>query len=178
MLFLGGFKHPPNIQALEWFIKEVMPLLDLPDDQRILRVVGSHMPESVREFASEHIEAIGYVENLADVFDQARVFVAPLLFGAGVKGKVLESMAYGLPIVATSVAAEATSLVHGVNSMIADTPQQFADGIREVALSPSVWQAYREGALACVERNNSVCNGVWLLSRMLEYLDVVHLNDE
>jgi glycosyltransferase involved in cell wall biosynthesis len=73
-------------------------------------VYGSNMPERFKEFESDNINIVGFAETLDGVYHDHRVFIAPLLSGAGIKGKVLESMAYNLPTVLTNVAAEGTGL--------------------------------------------------------------------
>lgn len=177
LLFLGGFQHLPNVQSVEWFVKEVLPLVALPSEQKKLYVVGSNVPERVLKLASDEVEIVGYVDDLGEMFDRALVFVAPLRFGAGVKGKVIEAMAYGLPIVGTSVAAEATGLTHAVNAFVSDDPRGFADAITELVRSSSLWHKFRDNALAVVENNLSEEQGRRAFSPMLDFLGIVHLSE-
>ncbi|TCS41935.1 glycosyltransferase [Reinekea marinisedimentorum] len=137
--FLAGFRHLPNVEALIFFAEQVMPLLTENQPNLKLYIYGSHMPEQIAALRSKNIEPVGYVESLDEVYANHRVFVAPLISGAGVKGKVLESMAYGLPTVLSPVAAEGTGLTHGISTMVAKNPSQWADFISELYHNKSLW---------------------------------------
>ena len=121
IMFLGGYRHPPNVDAVEFFVSEVWPLLldDLPETARFM-IVGANPPDRIRSLASDRIIVTGHVADLGEYFDGARVLVAPLRFGAGVKGKVIQSMAYGLPTVMSSIAAEGIMLTSGEQAFIAE----------------------------------------------------------
>ena len=103
---------------------------------------------------------VGFAEHLDDVFHNHRVFVAPLLSGAGIKGKVLESMAYGLPTVLTEVAAEGTGLSHGISTHIALEPQEWVDGIIALYDDEKLWNKFNENQLSLVETNFTFENGL------------------
>lgn len=108
LLFVGGFSHTPNVDAMNWFCEEVMPkILEKMPDIR-LNIVGSNPPESVKRYASEHINIKGFVsdEELQQLYDQSRLCVIPLRYGAGVKGKTIEAMYSCIPIVSTSIGIE------------------------------------------------------------------------
>jgi glycosyltransferase involved in cell wall biosynthesis len=104
ILFIGGFRHPPNEDAVIYFVEEVLPLVrsELPGVQFL--IVGSHVPPSILKLASADVIVLGYVQDVEPIFDSCRVSVAPIRYGAGVKGKVTHSLAWGLPAVATPVA--------------------------------------------------------------------------
>ena len=87
--FLGGFQHPPNIEAVDFFVEEVVPRLREELPGVVFNIYGSSMPERFAELADETVRPIGYVEKVEEVYDTNRLFVAPLLTGAGIKGKVL-----------------------------------------------------------------------------------------
>lgn len=108
LLFVGGFSHTPNVDAMNWFCEEVMPrILEKMPDIR-LNIVGSNPPESVKRYASEHINIKGFIsdEELQQLYDQSRLCVIPLRYGAGVKGKTIEAMYSCIPIVSTSIGIE------------------------------------------------------------------------
>lgn len=130
--FLGGFNHVPNVESVEYLVHEIMPKLLVERPDIILYVYGSRMPESFRELECENVKMVGFAESLDDVFHNHRVFVAPLLSGAGIKGKVLESMAYGLPSVLTEVAAEGTGLASGISTQIAEKPGEWCEAIQSL----------------------------------------------
>jgi GT2 family glycosyltransferase len=141
LLFVGGFGHPPNADAVRWFVSEILPLVrkDLPDVR--LRVVGSRPPREVAELAGPNISVEGYVSDteLIGMYQDVRVVVAPLRFGAGLKGKVVEAMRAGTPVVTTSVGAEGIGKAEG-QLAIADDPTDFASAIVERYSSEIEWE--------------------------------------
>lgn len=108
LLFVGGFGHKPNVDAVLWFAEEIFPnvLKALPTIKWF--VVGSNPPDVIRKLQSDNIIVTGYVsdEELQQYYKKSRLVVVPLRFGAGVKGKVVEAMYYGMPIITTSVGSE------------------------------------------------------------------------
>jgi len=108
--FIGGYNHEPNLDAARWLIDEIMPLVRKQDPDIECFLVGSNMPEQLRRICRNGVIAVGHVANLAEIFDRVRLTVAPLAYGAGVKGKVIESLAVGVPCVCTPVAAEGLEL--------------------------------------------------------------------
>lgn len=145
--FLGGYRHPPNVEGVNHFVENVWPTLLERDPELVLYLYGSNAPESIRALASDNIVVVGYVESLDEVFHKHRVFVAPLLSGAGLKGKVVEAMAYGLPTVLTKIAAEATGLTDGVTACVADTTEEWVDGILRYHEDEEVWSRTRSAVL-------------------------------
>ncbi|HEX3162873.1 MAG TPA: glycosyltransferase, partial [Pseudolabrys sp.] len=139
LVFLGGFNHPPNVQAAKFFARSVMPLLRerLPDV--CFNVIGSNARVVVPELVSDCVRVLGYVPNLAEHLGRARVFVAPLLAGAGLKGKVLDAISHGVPCVLSPVAAEGTGLTDGIHCLIANTPEEWADRVARLYTDESVW---------------------------------------
>jgi hypothetical protein len=117
--FIGHYGHPPNADAARWLVESVMPLVWAVNPAITCSLVGSAMPPSVQELARPGVVALGHVADLgADVFDQVRLTVAPLRYGAGVKGKVLESFAAGVPCVMSEVAAEGIDLPAALRNLV------------------------------------------------------------
>jgi len=139
ILFIGSFRHPPNEDAVIYFVQEVLPLIRtrLPGVQFL--VIGAHAPSSVLALASPDVIIRGYVPDPAPIFDACRLSVAPIRYGAGVKGKVTHSLAWGLPAVATPVAAEGTQMVDGLHLMTASDPASFARRVIEVYEDEALW---------------------------------------
>ncbi len=108
LMFVGGFTHTPNVDAVIWFGEEVMPKIveKIPDIKWY--VMGSNPPRKVVEMASDNIIVKGFVsdEELEEYYNRCRMSIVPLRYGAGIKGKVVEAMRYGIPVVTTSVGAE------------------------------------------------------------------------
>lgn len=108
IMFVGGFTHKPNVDAVLWFVKDILPMIldKLPDLK--FYVIGSNPPESILNLASDNVIVKGFVsdEELEEQYRNCRISVVPLRYGAGIKGKVVEAMRYGMPVVTTSVGAE------------------------------------------------------------------------
>lgn len=136
--FIGSFAHPPNADGLHWYFTEVHPLVreELGDVE--VNVYGKNPPESLRVFEGNDVKLCGYAADLADVYNPARLSIAPLRYGAGVKGKVGESLSWGVPIVTTDIGAEGMGLEDRETALIANSPEDFAraivDGMRDDAL--------------------------------------------
>lgn len=146
--FVGGFRHPPNADAVRWFVDEAWPLVlrEIPD--AVLRIVGSHMPPEIRDLGVRPgIEAVGYVDDLASMLDRCRASVAPLRYGAGAKGKVAESLARGLPAVCTPVAVEGMGLQPGVGVLVGDDARSLADSVVELLRDDALWRRLSEAGL-------------------------------
>jgi len=152
MMFVGGFQHPPNIDAAEWLIDEIFPLIrtDIPDIK--LHLIGSRMPDKLRERAGEGIIIHGFVEDLTPYLNGCRISLAPLRYGAGVKGKVNQAMAWGMPVVATACAAEGMFLKDGQDVLLAENAAEFASQVARAYSEEAVWQKLSQGGLANVEQ--------------------------
>ncbi|MDT7689160.1 MAG: hypothetical protein QOE46_1919 [Acidobacteriota bacterium] len=152
LLFVGNFSHRPNTDAVNFFAREVLPLVreSLPGVE--LMVVGDNAPPEFSAFEAEGVRVLGYVPDIAPLFARSRVFVAPLRFGAGMKGKIGDALAYSLPVVTTSIGAEGMSLRDGEEALIADTPADFAEAVVRLYLDAELWQRLSSNAQAHVER--------------------------
>jgi len=137
--FVGGFLHPPNVDAVLYFVKEIFPLVKrtLPDCRFF--VIGGNAPEPLQKLANCDVVLTGKVADLSRYFDNCRISVAPLRAGAGMKGKVLTSLAHGLPCVATTVAAEGIGLIHGKDILVASNPLEFAEEIVKIYTNEELW---------------------------------------
>lgn len=134
LLFVGGFAHPPNADAVLWFVKEVLPLIRARV-QAVFYIVGSQTPDEIRQLAVSGggIEVKGFIsdEELAELYQSCRVSVVPLRFGAGVKGKVVEAVYNGMPTVTTPIGAEG---IDGIEQavLIRESAKDFADAVIEL----------------------------------------------
>ena len=139
VLFVGGFDHPPNTDAVAWAAREIMPLVRERCPDAVLHIVGSNPAESVRRLDGNGVQVHGWVQDLAPVYARSRVTIAPLRFGAGVKGKVGESLAAGVPVVGTTLAMEGMHLEPGQDVLVADTARDFADSIVRLLTDDDQW---------------------------------------
>ena len=155
LFFIGSFLHPPNIDAVFYFVREVFPLIlqRMPDLR--FHIAGSDMPHSVRALKSKSVNPLGYLRDVTPWFQRARVFVAPLRHGAGMKGKVGQSLAFGLPVVTTSVGAEGMGLVHEVHAMIAEDAADFAEAVIRLCSDDNLWQRLSCGGQDLMDRHFS-----------------------
>ena len=108
LLFVGGFGHPPNKDGLMWFLQEIFPEVVQQVPNVKLTIIGSKCPKEIFSLANANISVLGEVsdELLKESYENARIAIVPLRYGAGVKGKILESMSYGVPVVTTPIGAE------------------------------------------------------------------------
>ena len=152
LMFVGGFQHVPNIDAAKWLVEEIFPKVrqQIPDIR--LHLIGSRMPAEILAIDSPGVRVHGFVPELKPYLEGCRLSVAPLRYGAGVKGKVNQAMSHGLPVVATTCAAEGMFLEHGRDVLIADDAGSFADCIVRAYNDVSLWQQLSDGALDNVER--------------------------
>ena len=155
MLFVGAFSHGPNVDAIHWYAREVWPRVRrrMPDARTL--VIGSDMPDAVRNLAGDGMEAVGHVPDLAPYLQRSRVSIAPLRFGAGVKGKISAAQASGLPVVATSIAVEGMNLESGRDVLVADTAEAFADAILRLHEDATLWARVASGGRENVSRHFS-----------------------
>lgn len=140
ILFVAGFAHAPNVDAARWFVGQILPRVREVLPQVRLSIVGSNPHPDVQALADESVEVTGYVSDvrLAAYYQQARVAIAPLRFGGGVKGKVLESLRFGLPCVTTPTGMQGLGDAAGFMPASAD-PQQFADLVVEMLTDDARW---------------------------------------
>jgi O-antigen biosynthesis protein len=139
--FLGGYRHTPNIDAVKYFVSEIYSLVRAADPSIRFIIAGSNTTAEVLELAGNGVEVIGLVDDLRDLFDRTRVFVCPLRIGAGAKGKVMSALAYGIPIVSTSVGIEGAGLEPEEHVLLADRPADFADKILQLYNDEALWQS-------------------------------------
>jgi glycosyltransferase involved in cell wall biosynthesis len=141
IMFVGGFAHAPNADAAQWFAREVMPLVVKEHPGAKLYLLGSNPTPEIRALSSRHVAVVGYVteEELVDYYAKMRLSVAPLRFGAGMKGKVIEAMRYGLPCVMTSVGAQ--GLEDASFLAVADDARDFAEQVVRFLDDDEYWAA-------------------------------------
>jgi glycosyltransferase involved in cell wall biosynthesis len=129
LLFSGSLGYPPNSDAGIWLASEVLPRVQRAVPEAKLTIVGKNAPESLQALAAEDVHLTGFVPELEPVLEATQVYVAGLLSGAGTKLKVVEALAAGRPLVATSVAAEGIEIEHEVHALIADGADAFAAAV-------------------------------------------------
>jgi len=137
MLFLGSFRHTPNAVALAWFVEEVLPRIMVRRPEARLVVVGSDAPP--RHPYADHAPAIeirGFVEDVREPLSRYAVFVCPVRAGSGVRVKLLEAYASGIPVVSTRIGAEGLAAQDGDFCLLADDPTAFAEQVLRIFDDP------------------------------------------
>lgn len=172
VVFLGGYGHHPNVDAVEYFAGEILPaiLQTMPD--LVFHAVGSNPPPGFGRLASRNLRIAGFMEAISPLLHSARIMVVPLRYGAGVKGKILTAMAHGLPVVTTSIGAEGIGLIDGKEVLIADDPAGFARAVERLYSDPELWERLRWAGLYFVSRTASRRVGAQTLRGVLQQLDL------
>ncbi|WP_258344783.1 glycosyltransferase [Saccharopolyspora gregorii] len=139
VLFVGSFDHPPNRDAAEWAAAEVLPLVRERCPEAVLHVVGSNPTEEVLALAGDGVEVHGWVPDLAALYERSRVVLAPLRFGAGVKGKVGEALGLGVPVVGTTLAMEGMHLEPEQDVLVSDDAAGLAAAVVRLLTEDATW---------------------------------------
>jgi glycosyltransferase involved in cell wall biosynthesis len=151
VLFVAGFAHPPNVDAAKFLMLDVIPRLEARVGLVQVTLAGSNPTQEVLDFANESTTVTGYVtdEELSKLYNSHRASIVPLRFGAGVKGKVVESLSYGLPLVTTSIGAQGIVDLDKVVS-ISDDAEGLAAGLARLLTDDDVWikQSHAQTAFA------------------------------
>ena len=155
IVFIGGFAHMPNEDGVLWFTEEIFPIIKRRIPGIKFVVLGSYPTEKVLSLKSDDIVVTGFVEDVSDYFQNTRVFVAPLRYGAGLKGKNIQAMSYGLPVVTTTIGAEGMGLKDGENAMVADTSVDFAEKVVELYTNKDRWNMLSQNSQRFIKENNS-----------------------
>jgi len=174
VLFVGGFQHPPNIDAAVWLAEQIWPLVLARLPQAKLHLIGSNATDKIQALATDSVIVHGYVEALEPWLDTVRCTVAPLRYGAGVKGKINSSMSRGVPVVATSIAAEGMFLTDQHDVLLADDSEQFAAAICRLHEDQSLWQRLSENAVINVQQHFSMARAKADLQQILQDLQTEH----
>ena len=153
--FVGGFGHPPNVDAVDWFVEDIWPSVAPRAGQHEFRIVGSKMPERFEHLRGPTIDPVGFVADLEALLDQTMLTVAPLRYGAGLKGKVLSSLARGVPCVMTPVAAEGMDLPDELRRLVVRDADEFGRLIVYLIHDWSAWLALSDASMKFVRENFS-----------------------
>ena len=156
IFFVGGYQHPPNVDAARWFVGSIWPLVrkELPELE--FHLIGSKAPEQVRALDGNGVRFHGFVKSLDPWLDGCRLAVAPLRYGAGIKGKVNLSMSRGQPVVATPMAVEGMFAQSGRDVLVAETEEDFASAIVRLYRDEELWNRVSAAGLENVRQYFSV----------------------
>ena len=152
VFFLGGFGHPPNVSAVEWFVEKIWPLVrrQLPEVE--FHIVGSEIPPSVLKLGhAPGVKVVGFVPDLQSLMSTMRVGVAPLLYGAGIKGKLAMTLGAGIPCVCTDIATEGMGIQDDVHARVESEPHRFAEAIVSLYTDAALWARLSKNGQSLVQ---------------------------
>ena len=157
LMFVGGFTHTPNVDGVVWFVSEVMPLLRARDSRFTLSIAGSNPPAEISSLAAADVRLLGRVSDaeLQELYDNSGMSVAPLRYGSGVKGKVIEALGKGVPIVTTTIGVQG---IPGAEAMagLGDNPADFAEAVIAVATDRALALERARAGLAFIRDHYSL----------------------
>lgn len=159
VVFLGSFRHQPNVDALDWLVREIVPLLDPALlTAHPIQIIGY----GLHEYAPAHaalklhgVEMVGAVESVAPYLERARVMAAPLRFGAGTKGKLIQAALIRTPSVTTRIGVEGLPLNHEDSVLIADDAPAFAAALTRLLNDAALWERLSVTARQQIEAQHS-----------------------
>ncbi|MCO5545553.1 glycosyltransferase [Xylella fastidiosa] len=170
-LFVGGSRHPPNVDAVRWLLSEIFPRIRerLPDAQ--LHLVGAGLAEAIQsqQMICPGVSFHGHVPQMAPLLHACRVSLAPLRFGAGVKGKISEALAYGLPVVTTPEGAEGMYLRSGMDALISRDAEDLARQAVCAHEDLEVWQRLSDNGQQIIKQHFSLHSTRAALAAMLPH---------
>jgi len=155
LLFVGGYEHPPNVDAALFMVNEIFPLIRKRLRNVQLLVVGSKMPAGLRNIQAPDVRMLGYVKDLSPLLGSCKVFVCPLRYGAGLKGKIGMAMAAGLPVVTSSIGAEGMKDSRRKLFLVADSPEDFTNCVVRLYTDRTLWKAVSRDARSYVKQRFS-----------------------
>jgi len=172
IMFIGGFQHSPNVDAVLYFSREIWPLVKTRLVDAHFIIIGSEMPNEIINLHNQNgILSIGYIEDLSPFFNSCKFSIAPLRYGAGQKGKLARSGSYGLPSVATSIAVEGMGLKHEKHILIADKPDDFANSIERLYHDSILWEKLSKNIYDYTNSEYSITKGISRISNLIHALN-------
>lgn len=177
IVFIGGFSHKPNIDAVLYFAQEIWPYIHLKLLDCKFLIIGSNVPEEIDSLNGvKNIKVVGHVPELSQIFSSIKLSVAPLRYGAGIKGKVITSLSYGVPCVVTSIAAEGGGFTNQKDIIICDYPEEFANQVVDVYNCKAIWEKLSKNGLEFVTKKHSIQNFEKTIIRLVSDLGITNLN--
>ena len=173
LLFVGNGRHQPNVEGINFFLKEIFPKIVCykPDVKMAIAGTVSELVHLDHAF-KENVDCLGFIPDLAKLYLQARMMICPLLNGAGTKVKLQEAMVYALPIVTTNVGASGLNLVNGHNALIEDEPATYAEQVLRLLNHPEFANQLSDAILTTFKSNYSNQAVYTQLDRLFGITDV------
>lgn len=168
VVFVGNYLHYPNVDAVLYFVKEIWPKVKTLLPELKLIIVGQAPPPEIKNLVqNDSIIVTGKVDDVTPYLREGQIFICPVRLGGGFRGKILEAMAVGRPVVSTSLGAQGIPSVSGKNILIADNPEDFAVGIQRLMKDKDLYDQIRQEARKLVEEKYAWAKGVEVLENIL-----------
>ena len=147
LIFIGGYNHKPNVDAVLYLYQQIMPLVWKQNSGIKVFIVGHNVPPELEALHSENFVILGYQKSIDNLFLSAKAMVAPLRYGAGVKGKIGQALEFGLPVISTTIGIEGMRLESGVSALVAEVsdPETFAKHILHLYEDENLWNILHQG---------------------------------
>ncbi len=155
ILFIGSFGHPPNVEAVAYLCREIVPQLDPATlNAHPVQIVGNQLDERIRQYGEsiENVRMIGWVPSVLPYLAQACVTVIPLLHGAGTKRKLIQALMVGTPTVATTIGVEGLEVSDGEHVLVANSAATFAAAVERLLAEPDLWQRIADNGATQLQR--------------------------
>jgi glycosyltransferase involved in cell wall biosynthesis len=155
ILSMATMFWPPNVEGVLWFALQVYPLIKAECGEARFAVVGARPPQRVRRLAEEDpsIEVTGYVDDPRPYLESSAALIVPVHAGGGMRVKILEALARGIPVVSTTIGYEGIELTPGEHLLVGDSPQEFAAAVVQLLQSPALGRRIARSGRALVERH-------------------------
>ena len=150
ILFIGGYNHTPNVDGVKWLCQEIMPLVWEKQPDLKVTLLGSNPVAEVQSLASDRVVVTGYIKDVTPYFLSHKLFVSPLRYGAGMKGKIGQSLEYSLPIVSTKIGTEGMNLVPEQDILEANNTQDFAQETLRLYNDAQLWQKLSRNSINAI----------------------------
>ena len=157
ILFTGNMGYLPNVESAQYLVKNILPILN---SDIAVQICGKSPSYKVRSLAASNVEVTGWVDDIRTAYDEAKIFVAPLMLGSGLQNKLLEAMAMGLPCVTTPLANNALGAIPEEEILIASNEAEFKTQIERLISDPDLSNKIAENGHAFVTKNYNwqACN--------------------
>ncbi|MFC6183255.1 glycosyltransferase family 4 protein [Pseudoxanthomonas japonensis] len=161
LVFVGGAQHPPNLDGVRWLLTDILPLILRRRPECELHLVGRGLEAAAHDLVVPHnVVFHGQLDDVQALFETCHVGLAPLRFGAGVKGKINHYMAFGLPTVASPSAVEGMHLRHGHDVLVAGDADGFADAVQRLLDEGALWVSLSQQGRENVRRHFSIASAI------------------
>lgn len=174
--FVGSFLHTPNVEGIRWFLQNVWPILPHSIQEEGLRIVGQHSEAILNTENDKNIHVLGWVPDSNEVVRSSKVSIAPLLSGAGVKGKIGEAFLCETPVVTTEIGAEGMGIISNISALVANTPEEFASSIELLFSRPDVSVTLVSNARTLLQENFSRTNAMTEMKKLFKDLQIENEN--